>query len=93
MKRTSNMDSVPKVLGKIHLGPQTLKITQIIPFRYLNSFQFNLGTKVHFCSLLVPGWGERKKNIVDTNLGHKIVDICVKCLHLMEGSYLMFFYL
>jgi hypothetical protein len=34
-KRTSNMDGMPKILLKKHLGPQTLKITQII---HLGSF-------------------------------------------------------
>jgi hypothetical protein len=35
MKRMPNMDSVPKILWKINLDPQILKITQFIEFRSL----------------------------------------------------------
>jgi len=35
MKKTPNIDDMPKISGRKHVGPQTFKITQIIQFRFL----------------------------------------------------------
>jgi hypothetical protein len=48
------MGDVPEVLRKVHFGPQTLKISHIIQFQYLNIFSIWFWYKNSFLLFFNP---------------------------------------